>query len=77
MIAGEPLDATAEREARAMAGTDAQPFVADARGVTLAVRLTPRAAENALGTAITLANGRSALAVRVAAPRWRVRRMWR
>lgn len=44
------------------------PFSADAEGVTLAVRLTPKAARDAFGEVLDLPDGRSALAVRIAAP---------
>ena len=44
------------------------PFSADAEGVTLAVRLTPKAARDAFGEVLELPDGRSALAVRIAAP---------
>ncbi len=43
------------------------PFAVDALGVTLAVRLTPKASHNAFGEVLALADGRSALAVRIAA----------
>lgn len=45
-----------------------QPFTADARGVRLAVRLTPRADRNAVGTVIRGADGRPALQLRLVAP---------
>jgi uncharacterized protein (TIGR00251 family) len=44
------------------------PFSADAAGLTLAVRLTPKAARDAIGAVIALPDGRSALAIRIAAP---------
>ncbi|WP_019834311.1 DUF167 domain-containing protein [Sphingomonas sp. PR090111-T3T-6A] len=44
------------------------PFSADTEGVTLAVRLTPKAAGDAFGEVLALPDGRSALAVRIAAP---------
>lgn len=44
------------------------PFSADVEGVTLAVRLTPKAARDAFGEVLALPDGRSALAVRIAAP---------
>jgi uncharacterized protein (TIGR00251 family) len=40
----------------------------DVEGVTLSVRVTPRAAKSALNGVVALPNGRSALAVRIAAP---------
>ena len=46
----------------------APPFTADADGVTLAVRLTPKAARDAFCEVLELPDGRSALAVRIAAP---------
>lgn len=46
----------------------ATPFVADAQGVTFAVRLTPKAARDAFGPVLDLPDGRSALGVRIAAP---------
>lgn len=44
------------------------PFSADVEGVTLAVRLTPKAARDAFGEVLALPDGRAALAVRIAAP---------
>jgi len=44
------------------------PFSADVGGVTLAVRITPKAARDGFGEVIALPDGRSALAVRIAAP---------
>ncbi len=44
------------------------PFSFDADGVTLAIRITPKATRDAFGELLALADGRSALAVRVAAP---------
>ena len=46
----------------------ALPYVVGKDGVTLAVRLTPRATKEAVDGLATLADGRSALAVRVKAP---------
>jgi uncharacterized protein (TIGR00251 family) len=44
------------------------PFTVDAEGVTLAVRLTPRAAKKAVGGVIALPDERFALAVRITTP---------
>ena len=44
------------------------PFTADAQGVSLAVRLTPKAARDAFGEVQEMPDGRSALAIRIAAP---------
>ncbi|WP_284945833.1 DUF167 domain-containing protein [Acidisoma cladoniae] len=44
------------------------PFAAEAGGVRLAVRLTPRASKNAVEGVIRGADGRAVLQVRVAAP---------
>lgn len=45
----------------------ALPYAVDGGGVTLAVRLTPRAAKDAIQGLAALPGGRTALAVRVAA----------
>jgi len=49
-------------------GTPAEPFSAGRDHVLLAVRITPNASRDAIGTVLSLADGRHALAVRIAAP---------
>jgi uncharacterized protein len=44
------------------------PIIALADGVQLTVRITPRSRHNEIGGLVDLGNGRSALAVRLAAP---------
>ena len=44
------------------------PIVAHPDGVELTVRVTPRGRRNAIGSVVDLGGGRSALAVRLAAP---------
>jgi uncharacterized protein (TIGR00251 family) len=44
------------------------PFAAEANGVLLAVRLTPRAGRDSVGGIVTNADGRPALSLRLAAP---------
>jgi uncharacterized protein len=54
-----------------MSGRSAQtplPYAADGRGLRLAVRVTPRAGREAVGGIVRDADGRPALAVRLAAP---------
>jgi uncharacterized protein (TIGR00251 family) len=46
----------------------AAPYAVNEDGVTLVVRLTPRAAKEAIHGLVALPDGRTALAVRVAAP---------
>lgn len=46
----------------------ARPYAADARGLRLAVRVTPRGGREAIGGIVHDAEGRPSLAVRLAAP---------
>ncbi len=46
----------------------AVPFTVDAEGLTLAVRATPKASRNQIGGVVVQADGRAALAIRIAAP---------
>lgn len=45
-----------------------QPFAIDGDGLVLTVRITPKASRDAVGAVIEQADGRPALAVRIAAP---------
>ncbi len=51
-----------------MSESDDRPYAAEASGVRLAVRVTPRANRNALNGVTRDAEGRPSLAVRLAAP---------
>ena len=51
-----------------MSRTAGAPFTVDAAGVRLSVRVTPRAKRNAAAGLVDVGEGRSALAVRLAAP---------
>lgn len=48
--------------------TLAPPFIVDADGLTLTIRVTPKASRTAMAGVTVLPNGTTALAVRIAAP---------